>query len=273
MLTDAGAIALALVAARLAARPAAGGFTFGLKRAEILSAQVNGATLVALAVVIFAEGVRRLIDPPTVDGVPVLVVALAGHRGQPRRHLGARGRRAAQPQRRGRLPARAHRPVRVHRHGDRGRRDHRHRLRPRRRHRRPPGGSADAALGLGAAARLGPRAAGGGAARGRPRGDRPRARGRAPRGRGARPARMGGHLRHDLALGARDGARRLRHPVAPAPARGAAARALRHRPHDPAGRGAPRGAARDRAAASREPRQRCTPLRELQPASERGAKR
>ena len=78
MLTDAGAIALALVAARLAARPAAGGFTFGLKRAEILSAQVNGATLVALAVVIFAEGVRRLIDPPSVDCVPVLVVALAG---------------------------------------------------------------------------------------------------------------------------------------------------------------------------------------------------
>jgi cobalt-zinc-cadmium efflux system protein len=78
MLTDAGAIALALVAARLAARPASGGFTFGLKRAEILSAQVNGATLVALAVVILAEGVRRLIDPPSVDGAPVLAVAVAG---------------------------------------------------------------------------------------------------------------------------------------------------------------------------------------------------
>ena len=78
MLTDAGAIGLALVAARLAARPAGGGFTFGLKRAEILSAQVNGATLVALAVVILAEGVRRLIDPPSVDGGPVLAVALAG---------------------------------------------------------------------------------------------------------------------------------------------------------------------------------------------------
>jgi cobalt-zinc-cadmium efflux system protein len=78
MLTDAGAIGLALVAARLAARPAGGGFTFGLKRAEILSAQVNGATLVALAVVIFAEGVRRLFDPPSVDGLPVLIVALAG---------------------------------------------------------------------------------------------------------------------------------------------------------------------------------------------------
>ena len=78
MLTDAGALGLALVAARLAARPARGGFTFGLKRAEILSAQVNGATLVALAVVILAEGVRRLIDPPSVDGGPVLAVALAG---------------------------------------------------------------------------------------------------------------------------------------------------------------------------------------------------
>ncbi len=78
MLTDAGAIALALVAARLSARPAAGGFTFGLKRAEILSAQLNGVTLVALATVILYEGIRRLADPPGVEGTPVLVVALAG---------------------------------------------------------------------------------------------------------------------------------------------------------------------------------------------------
>jgi cobalt-zinc-cadmium efflux system protein len=78
MLTDAGAIALALVAARLAARPAGGGFTFGLRRAEILSAQLNGATLVALAVVIVVEGSRRLANPPEVEGAVVLVVALAG---------------------------------------------------------------------------------------------------------------------------------------------------------------------------------------------------
>jgi cobalt-zinc-cadmium efflux system protein len=78
MLTDAGAIALALLAARLARRPAGGGFTFGLRRAEILSAQVNGATLVALAAVVVYEGIRRLIDPPDVEGVPVLAVALAG---------------------------------------------------------------------------------------------------------------------------------------------------------------------------------------------------
>jgi cobalt-zinc-cadmium efflux system protein len=78
MLTDAGAIGLALVAGRLAVRPAGGGFTFGLKRAEIISAQVNGVTLVALAAVIVFEGVRRLIDPPEVEGTTVLVVALAG---------------------------------------------------------------------------------------------------------------------------------------------------------------------------------------------------
>ena len=78
MLTDASAIGLALVAMRLAARPATGDYTFGLKRAEILSAQLNGATLLALALFIVYEGVRRLIDPPEVKGAAVLAVALAG---------------------------------------------------------------------------------------------------------------------------------------------------------------------------------------------------
>ncbi len=78
MLTDAAAIALALFAAHLAKRPARGGFTFGFQRAEILSAQVNGATLVALGLVIVFEGVHRLIDPPTVEGGLVLAVALVG---------------------------------------------------------------------------------------------------------------------------------------------------------------------------------------------------
>ena len=78
MLTDAGAIALALFAARLARRPARGDFTFGFRRAEILSAQLNGATLVALALVIVVEGVRRLVHPPDVDGLPVLLVAILG---------------------------------------------------------------------------------------------------------------------------------------------------------------------------------------------------
>ena len=78
MLTDAGALAFALVALRLAARPAGGRFTYGLKRAEILSAQLNGATLLALALVIVYEGIRRVIDPPATEGMAVLVVALTG---------------------------------------------------------------------------------------------------------------------------------------------------------------------------------------------------
>jgi cobalt-zinc-cadmium efflux system protein len=78
MLTDAAAIALSLLAIRLSKRPAEGQMTFGLKRVEILSAQVNGITLLVLAAVIAIEGVRRLIDPPGVDGALVLVVALAG---------------------------------------------------------------------------------------------------------------------------------------------------------------------------------------------------
>ena len=78
MLTDAAAIGLALVAIGLAQRPARGAFTFGLKRAEILSAQFNGATLLVLGVLVVVEGVRRLFEPPDVDGGVVLAVALVG---------------------------------------------------------------------------------------------------------------------------------------------------------------------------------------------------
>jgi len=78
MLTDAAALGVAIVALRLARRPARGAMTYGLRRAEILSAQFNGATLLVLGGLIVYEGVERLIHPPRVHGVPVLVVALAG---------------------------------------------------------------------------------------------------------------------------------------------------------------------------------------------------
>src|SRR2546428_6517464 len=78
MLTDAAALALSLVALRLAARPAGGNLTFGLKRTEILSAQANGFTLLVLAGLIVYEGIRRLITPPPAEGKAILIVALAG---------------------------------------------------------------------------------------------------------------------------------------------------------------------------------------------------
>ncbi|HUC14687.1 MAG TPA: cation diffusion facilitator family transporter [Acidimicrobiales bacterium] len=78
LLTDVGALAASLWAARLAARPAKGIWTFGLKRAEILSAAVNGLSLAAIAVVIAVEATMRLLHPTRVDGLVVLVVALSG---------------------------------------------------------------------------------------------------------------------------------------------------------------------------------------------------
>ena len=78
MLTDAGALALSLIAIRLARRPAAGAMTYGLKRSEILAAAINGSTLLVLGLLIVYEGVHRLVDPPAVEGAPVLVVAILG---------------------------------------------------------------------------------------------------------------------------------------------------------------------------------------------------
>ncbi|TDE29470.1 cation diffusion facilitator family transporter [Actinomadura sp. 6K520] len=78
MTTDAFAIALALVAMRIAARPPKGGFTYGLRRAEILSAQLNGLTLILLTGYFCYEGVRRLIEPHAVEGQFVFWTALVG---------------------------------------------------------------------------------------------------------------------------------------------------------------------------------------------------
>ncbi|MGH9086828.1 MAG: cation diffusion facilitator family transporter [Acidimicrobiales bacterium] len=78
MLTDVAALAGSLWAARLAARPATGIWTFGLERAEILSATGNGVTLVVVAAVIAIEAIRHLVAPPPVDGTVVLAVALVG---------------------------------------------------------------------------------------------------------------------------------------------------------------------------------------------------
>jgi cobalt-zinc-cadmium efflux system protein len=78
LLTDAAALAFALVASSLAARPAAGRWTFGYSRLEILAAQANGITLGLIAVWVVWSAVHRLVDPHDVRGGLVLVVALGG---------------------------------------------------------------------------------------------------------------------------------------------------------------------------------------------------
>ena len=76
--TDAAALGMSLVVIRLVKRPAAGDLTFGLRRAEILSAQANGAALFVLSVLIVYGGIHRLIWPSRAQGLAVLLVALAG---------------------------------------------------------------------------------------------------------------------------------------------------------------------------------------------------
>jgi cobalt-zinc-cadmium efflux system protein len=78
MLTDALALAGALVASRLAARAAGGPWTFGLGRAEILAAQANGITLLVVGIWVVYGSIRRLVSPPVVHGGIVLAVALVG---------------------------------------------------------------------------------------------------------------------------------------------------------------------------------------------------
>ena len=78
MLTDAASLVMSLVVIRLVKRPAGGNLTFGLRRAEILSAQANGGTLLVLAGLIVYEGIHRLITPPAAEGKAILIVALVG---------------------------------------------------------------------------------------------------------------------------------------------------------------------------------------------------
>lgn len=78
MLTDAGSLVAAVAALRLARRPASGAWTFGLRRAEVLSAQANGITLLVISALIVFEAIRRLIQPAVVTGGIVIGVAAAG---------------------------------------------------------------------------------------------------------------------------------------------------------------------------------------------------
>ena len=78
MLTDAAALLLAVVASRVAERPAHGAYTYGFARVDALSGQANGITLLLLAVWFTVVGIRRLIDPAAVHGGVVALVAVLG---------------------------------------------------------------------------------------------------------------------------------------------------------------------------------------------------
>ncbi|HEX8051336.1 MAG TPA: cation diffusion facilitator family transporter [Solirubrobacterales bacterium] len=78
LLSDVGSIVLALIAARLAALPAAGRRTFGYQRSEVLAALVNGLLLVAVSIGVAIAAIGRLSDPPGIDGWGVLALGVLG---------------------------------------------------------------------------------------------------------------------------------------------------------------------------------------------------
>ena len=78
VLSDAGSIVLALIAARLATLPAAGRRTFGYQRSEVLAALVNGLLLVAVSVAVAIAAIGRFGDPPEIDGWGVLALGVLG---------------------------------------------------------------------------------------------------------------------------------------------------------------------------------------------------
>jgi cobalt-zinc-cadmium efflux system protein len=78
MLTDVAGLSLGLVAAVLADRPATMQRTWGYRRAEVLAAAVQAAVLLAVGLVVLVEGVRRLIEPPSVIPSIMVVFGLVG---------------------------------------------------------------------------------------------------------------------------------------------------------------------------------------------------
>ncbi|WP_137934947.1 cation diffusion facilitator family transporter [Mesorhizobium comanense] len=78
MLTDAGGLALALIAIRFAERPATPQKTYGYVRMEVLSALTNAVVLLLLTIYIFYEAYKRFLNPPEILGGPMLAVALVG---------------------------------------------------------------------------------------------------------------------------------------------------------------------------------------------------
>lgn len=78
MFTDVAALGLALLAMNLADQPATSRRTFGLLRAEVMGAFLNGASMVLMVGFIGWEAVSRLRQPPAVDGPLMLAVAGAG---------------------------------------------------------------------------------------------------------------------------------------------------------------------------------------------------
>ena len=78
LLTDVGAICLALLGMWFASRPASMDRSYGYYRMEVFAALANGLTLWAVAGYIVFQAMQRIQSPPEVESLPMLLVAMVG---------------------------------------------------------------------------------------------------------------------------------------------------------------------------------------------------
>ncbi len=75
---DVVALVLAYGAIRISSRPSNRNMTFGYHRFEIFAALINGLTIIVIGIFIFYEAYGRILNPPEVKGLEVLVIATIG---------------------------------------------------------------------------------------------------------------------------------------------------------------------------------------------------
>src|SRR6188472_3849662 len=78
ILADIGGVALALFAVNYTRKPATPQRTYGFYRMEILASLVNSVVLALLSVYIMYEGFRRIFEPPEIQSLPIIIVAVIG---------------------------------------------------------------------------------------------------------------------------------------------------------------------------------------------------
>ncbi|MTB88193.1 cation transporter [Aeromicrobium senzhongii] len=78
LLSDSFGLVLALAAIAVAQRPAGARSTYGFHRTEVLAAGLNALILIGLCVAIVIGAVRRLEDPPAIEGGWVLAAGVVG---------------------------------------------------------------------------------------------------------------------------------------------------------------------------------------------------
>ena len=78
MLTDVGAMAVALIAGKIALRPSTPGKTYGYGRVKILAALFNGLSMWLIVGIIIHEAIDRFRMPPEVKAEEMLIIAVLG---------------------------------------------------------------------------------------------------------------------------------------------------------------------------------------------------